>query len=76
MEPSDTVECLKVKIESRSRIPVPNQKLVGNGKILANENSLSYYGVTANTIIVLLVLETGLKSSPEREPVIAKRLDT
>jgi hypothetical protein len=76
MEPSDTVECLKVKIEGRARIPVPNQKLICHGKILANENSLSYYGITANTLIVLLVVKTSLKSSPEREPVVAKRLDT
>jgi len=65
MEPSDTIECLKVKIESKTRIPVLNQELICNCKFLANENSLSYCGVIANSRVV--VLDTRPKTSIKRE---------
>lgn len=54
-EPSDTIGCLKGKIESKSGIPAAKQRLVSNGKLLRNDDeSLVNYGITANALIVVV----------------------
>ena len=51
---SDTVEMLKTTIASKTNIPVASQKLIFQGRVLRNEQSLQDCRITDNCAIFMI----------------------
>lgn len=63
VEPAHTVSQLKQQINSLLQHPVDHQKLIHSGKILANENPLSDYGIKEGDFLVLMVTKAPAKTT-------------
>ena len=51
VDPSDTVENLKAKIQDKEEIPPIQQRLIFNGKWLEDGRKLSEYDINTNSVI-------------------------
>ena len=61
VNPSDTVENVKTKIQDKEGIPPNHQQLMFVGKQLENDRILSYYNIQMEHSLHLLVSHTGLQ---------------
>eukprot|EP01115_Flamella_aegyptia_P002654 TRINITY_DN136776_c0_g1_i1.p1 TRINITY_DN136776_c0_g1~~TRINITY_DN136776_c0_g1_i1.p1 ORF type:complete len:76 (+),score=22.25 TRINITY_DN136776_c0_g1_i1:56-283(+) len=56
-DPDDTIKRIKERVEEKEGIPPPQQRLIFGGKALADENTVSFYKITAgNTLHLVLAL--------------------
>jgi ubiquitin-like protein Nedd8 len=59
LRPSDKIEEIKLQIYQKEGIPFPNQRLVYNGKQLADERTVTEYGLDESTVIHLVLALRG-----------------
>ena len=73
MEPSDSIENVKAKIEDREGIPTDQQRLFYNGSELEDSETLWEYGFTGEryTLDLSLAIELAAASAPEPAPAPA-----
>ena len=66
VEPSDTIEEIKLKIQDREGIPIEHQKLEYASKHLENTRTLSDYNIeTDSTLYLTLKLLGGREANPQ-----------
>ncbi|GKV51168.1 hypothetical protein SLEP1_g57838 [Rubroshorea leprosula] len=53
LEPSDTIEDVKGKIQAREGIPVDRQQIIGMGRELENHRTLAHYNIENNSSLTL-----------------------
>ena len=54
VKPSDTIENIKEKIKEKERIPITQQKLIFDDKILEDIRTISFYNIQKESIIHLM----------------------
>ena len=60
IEPTDTIERIKERVEEKEGIPPPQQRLIFGGKALADEKTAASYNINAgNTLHLVLALRGG-----------------
>lgn len=73
---SDTVEMLKNTIESKTNIPVASQKLIFQGRVLRNEQSLQDCRITDNCAIFMIrQTNTSQPNQPNPSPEPTPRIN-
>ncbi|ORZ17200.1 ubiquitin-related domain-containing protein [Absidia repens] len=61
IEPNDAISRIKERVEEKSGIPPPQQRLIYGGKQMADEMSASSYGVDGGSVLhLVLALRGGL----------------
>ncbi|KAJ1878554.1 UV excision repair protein rad23 [Coemansia sp. RSA 1722] len=68
VEPSDTIEVVKQKVEKEQGFPASTQKLIFSGKILTNEQTVEEIKITENDFMVVMTVKakpTASKPKPE-----------
>lgn len=60
-DPSTKIEDIKLKIRDQLQIDPSSQKLISNGKQLANEKTLQECNIKENDFIILMVLKSTVK---------------
>jgi len=60
IEPTDTIERIKERVEEKEGIPPPQQRLIFGGKAMADDKTAAEYGISAgNTLHLILALRGG-----------------
>jgi len=60
IEPTDTIEKIKERVEQKEGIPPPQQRLIFGGKAMADEKTAADYNINAgNTLHLVLALRGG-----------------
>ena len=55
VEPSDTIQVVKMKIEEKEGIPPNKQSLMFSNNLLRDERTLSFYGIRPDSVFHLLM---------------------
>ncbi|XP_052780590.1 ubiquitin-like protein 4A isoform X1 [Mya arenaria] len=82
ISPSAVVHDVKVQLQNQISIPVDQQKLVFQGKALADDKALSYYKVTDGSKLYLMLKRPGggmtpatCSSTPSHSPGTTSHMD-
>lgn len=59
VEPTDKIQQIKEKLEEKVGIPVPQQRLIFQGKQLRDEKTISSYKLQGGTVLHLVVALRG-----------------
>jgi small subunit ribosomal protein S27Ae len=72
---NDTIECVKIQIDTKEGIPADEQRLIYNGQPLEDEYTLEYYNIEGeSTIHLVLSLLGGAKKRKKKVYTKPKRI--
>ncbi|KAJ1902060.1 UV excision repair protein rad23 [Kickxella alabastrina] len=67
VEPSDTIELVKLKVEESQGYPASTQKLIFSGKILTNEQTVEEIKITDKDFMVVMTVKAKAVAKPKAE---------